>query len=393
MGETISQNAKVIGEKAAVVAQVGCRMGSLMTVHDASGDCHVVYHGSSVHMDARCAHIARLLRMDVMPQGAVLNWPELSTDCCRPAAKPTLACCNSPCPVPSCSSYRPQSGLASLRSFYANVASSVEQAARQNGYNIDLGARQAAQAAQAAQAQAALQAQAQAAIQAQQGANGGYLGVGSGGGGYGGGGYEPVGSGSRDGGAASRGGASGRGGADGFSGFEAAGDDDGEAGFRMYRSLGGPERVGCTGSSGGKTEKHTCGFLQRVPAATYSGKSLRLYVKLLAILLNLRMFTASLDTAAALSPTCRLGRLGLEAPEHHIQAQHRKRRGRQQNAQVQKHASAAWQEGRGGGRVGQVVEAVVMAGCSRRGAAPCVLEFACGAGQGLRDRFIQQVRF
>lgn len=124
-----------------------------------------------------------------------------------------------------------QSGLASLRSFYANVASSVEQAARQNGYNIDLGARQAAQAAQAAQAQAALQAQAQAAIQAQQGANGGYLGVGSGGGGYGGGGYEPVGSGSRDGGAASRGGASGRGGADGFSGFEAAGDDDGWGGW------------------------------------------------------------------------------------------------------------------------------------------------------------------
>lgn len=62
MGETLSQNAKVIGEKASVVAQVGCRMGSLVAVHDTSSNRDVSHPGSSVHMGATRTRFIRLVR-------------------------------------------------------------------------------------------------------------------------------------------------------------------------------------------------------------------------------------------------------------------------------------------------------------------------------------------
>lgn len=48
-----------------------------------------------------------------------------------------------------------QTGFAALSGLYARVASSVEQAARQNGYNVDLGSRAAAAASTTSSSRAA----------------------------------------------------------------------------------------------------------------------------------------------------------------------------------------------------------------------------------------------
>lgn len=106
-------------------------------------------------------------------------------------------------------STRTQTGWTGLKSFYATVASTVEQAAKQQGYNLDLGAKAAAQS-----------------VAASSSSRGGYGGYGSGSGGMGGSG-------------------NGRGyGGGGYGGYEAMGEQEDEHGWGNGRNSAAYGNVG-----------------------------------------------------------------------------------------------------------------------------------------------------